>query len=195
MTEPCARRRLRGALIMEEVRMLPGTLVDLRCAEQSDLPMLAEWTGDIEVNGEFENFSQTSLTDIEQEFEADPDERWFIIQEKDGTPVGYVAHGKVGSSCWVGCILVPAARGRGYGTEAIRLLVDYLFLHKDLERIQAETHPANVASRRLLEKAGFTFEGVLRHSYFSRGEWRDTAMHSILRDEWRGPSVLPGGHA
>jgi RimJ/RimL family protein N-acetyltransferase len=46
----------------------------------------------------------------------------------------------------------------------------------------------------VLEKAGFTFEGLIRRSYFSRGVWRDTAMHSILREEWGGPRLLPTGH-
>jgi hypothetical protein len=73
------------------------------------------------------------------------------------------------------------------------VIVDYLFLHKDIGRIQAETHPDNDASRRILEKVGFTFEGRIRRSFFSRGSWRDTAMHSILREEWREPKVLPAG--
>ena len=72
--------------------------------------------------------------------------------------------------------------------------MDYLFLHKDIGRIQAETHPANAASRRVLEKCGFSFEGLIRRSYFSRGTWRDTAMHSILREEWGGPKLLSAGY-
>jgi RimJ/RimL family protein N-acetyltransferase len=46
----------------------------------------------------------------------------------------------------------------------------------------------------VLEKAGFTKEGVIRKSFFSRGVWRDTAMFSVLRDEWKEPKVLPIGH-
>jgi RimJ/RimL family protein N-acetyltransferase len=175
--------------------MLLGMLVDLRRVEPSDLPLLAEWTGDIEVNGEFERFEQTSLAEIERDFEADPDERWYLIVDKAGTPVGYVAHGKADGGCWVGCIVVPAARGKGYATEALQLLVDYLFLHGDIVRIQAELHPANDASRRLVEKVGFTFEGVIRRSAFSRGAWRDVAMYSLLREEWGSPRILPAGRS
>jgi RimJ/RimL family protein N-acetyltransferase len=61
-------------------------------------------------------------------------------------------------------------------------------------RIQAETHPANVASQRVLEKAGFVREGVIRRSCFSRGAWRDPALYSLLREEWREPRVLPAGY-
>lgn len=172
--------------------LLPGTLVDLRRVEPSDLPLLAEWTGDLEVNGEFERFEQTSLAEIERDFEADPDERWYLILDKDGTPVGYVAHGKADGGCWVGCIVVPGARGRGYATEALRLLTDYLFLHLDIERIQCEVHPENAASRRLVERVGFTFEGILRRTHFRGGVWQDAAMYSLLREEWGGPRSLPG---
>jgi RimJ/RimL family protein N-acetyltransferase len=172
--------------------MLPGSLVDLRPAERADLPMLAAWFNDIEVNGAFESFEQSSLTDVERDFEAKPDVRWWIVQAKDGTPVGYVGHGKADGGCWIGYFLVPWERGKGYGGEAVLLVTDYLFLHKDIGRVQAETHPANAASRRVLEKAGFTHEGILRRTHFSRGTWRDTAMYSLLREEWVAPRVLPG---
>ena len=172
--------------------MLRGPTIDLRRAEKADVPLLVEWTGDIEMNGAYEGFGQVSVSELEKEFEADPDERWYVVTAKDGTPIGFIAHGKCGGGCWIGYQVVPGQRGRGYGTEAVQLIVDYLFLHKDIGRIQAETHPANDASRRVLEKVGFTFEGRLRRSFFSRGEWRDTAMHSILREEWGGPRLLPG---
>ena len=47
---------------------------------------------------------------------------------------------------------------------------------------------------RILEKAGFQREGILRAKFFSRGVWRDTAMWSIIREDWGGPRVLPQGH-
>ena len=130
--------------------MLPGTLVDLRLAERPDLSMLAAWFNDIDFNGEFEPFEQSSLSETERDFEAKPDQRWWIVQEKDATPVGYVGHGKADGGCWIGYVLAPAARGRGYGSEAVLLIVDYLFLHKDIGRIQAET----TVERRLAARPG-----------------------------------------
>ena len=174
--------------------MLPGTMIDLRLAERADLPTMAAWLNAIDVNGEFEPFHQASLGELERDFDAKPDERWYIVQAKDGVPIGLVAHGKASGGCWIGYMLVPEARGRGYGSEAVQVIVDYLFLDKDIGRIQAETHPANAASRRVLEKAGFMREGLIRRSCFSRGAWRDTAMYSLLREEWREPKVLPLGY-
>jgi RimJ/RimL family protein N-acetyltransferase len=174
--------------------MLPGKLIDLRLVERADLPLLAGWVNDIDVNGEFESFSQTSLTELERDFEAKPDERWYLVQTRDAVPVGYLAHGKAPGGCWIGYTLLPAQRGRGYGSDAVLVIVDYLFLHRDIGRIQAETHPANVASQRILENAGFSREGLIRRSCFSRGVWRDTAMYSLLREEWGEPRVLLAGY-
>jgi ribosomal-protein-alanine N-acetyltransferase len=76
----------------------------------------------------------------------------------------------------------------------VRIMVDYLFLSREIVRIQAEMHPDNVASQRVLEKSGFTMEGLIRKSFFSRGRYRDTAMWSILREEWKEPKILPLGY-
>jgi RimJ/RimL family protein N-acetyltransferase len=170
-----------------------GKLIDLRLAERADLPTLAGWFNDLEFTGEFEPFEQTSLSELAHDFDVKPDERWYVVQARDTTPIGYVAHGKASGGCWIGYMLVPEARGKRYGSEAVQVIVDYLFLHKDFGRIQAETHPANVASQRVLEEAGFSREGLIRESFFSRGVWRDTAMYSLLREEWREPRVLPAG--
>jgi RimJ/RimL family protein N-acetyltransferase len=87
------------------------------------------------------------------------------------------------SSCsWtIGIALLARARGHGYGTQAQRLLAEYLFAHTQLNRIAAETEVDNLAEQRSLEKAGFTREGVLRGSCFRAGQWRDMASYSIVR--------------
>jgi RimJ/RimL family protein N-acetyltransferase len=118
---------------------------------------------------------------------------WYVLQTKEGVPIGYLNHGRVGGRLWIGFTLLPESRGRGFAGEAAVLLVDYLFLHEQVERIQAETHPDNRASQRVLEKAGFQLEGRLRRTVFSRGQWRDTLMYSLLRDEWGQPRLLSAG--
>jgi RimJ/RimL family protein N-acetyltransferase len=85
---------------------------------------------------------------------------------------------------WVmGIGLVPSARGKGYGTIAQRLLVDYLFAHTPAHRIEADTELENIAEQRALEKAGFTREGVLRQVAWRDGAWRDGVVYGILRDD------------
>jgi RimJ/RimL family protein N-acetyltransferase len=81
----------------------------------------------------------------------------------------------------IGIGLLASARGHGYGTRAQRLLAEYLFAHTQVNRIEAQTEVDNAAERRSLEKAGFTFEGVLRGACFRTGQWRDMASYSMVR--------------
>ncbi|MFJ5708218.1 MULTISPECIES: GNAT family N-acetyltransferase [unclassified Streptomyces] len=85
--------------------------------------------------------------------------------------------------------LVPSARGRGIGTTAQRLLVEYLFAHTRADRIQAWTDVANLAEQRALEKAGFVKEGVLRSAVWRDGRWNDLAIYSTLRSERGGDAA------
>ncbi|MFI6843290.1 GNAT family N-acetyltransferase [Kitasatospora sp. NBC_00085] len=89
----------------------------------------------------------------------------------------------------IGIQLVPQARGRGIGTEAQRLLVDYLFAHSPVVRLEADTETANRAEQRALEKCGFTREGVQRSLVFRDGQWRDIVRYSLLRGDARPPAV------
>jgi RimJ/RimL family protein N-acetyltransferase len=86
------------------------------------------------------------------------------------------------SHCWVlGIGLFPRARDCGYGTQAHRLLVRYLFEHTTVHRIEAATETGNIAEQKALERAGFSREGVLRGIRWRGGAWRDEVLYSILR--------------
>lgn len=71
--------------------------------------------------------------------------------------------------------------GRGYATGAVREICRYIFENTDIRRIYAEPFADNAASCRVLEKAGFTFEGTLRSNAIKSGRIRDTRMYSLLR--------------
>ena len=174
--------------------MLEGKNVNLRIMEKEDLPLIAEWFNKPEVFGEYNPLHQVSRTEAEKMFENPHEEKSFIIEKKDGSKIGFIGHFYVlhvaGKQLEIGYSLVPSERGKGYGTEATQLMVDYLFLSKDTMRIQAQTDPRNVASHKVLEKVGFKKEGTLRKSFFMRGEWRDAYIYSILREEWKEPKIL-----
>ena len=116
---------------------------------------------------------------------------FFIIEKKDGTKIGHVGgfmHGRISKE--IGFALVPSERGKGYGTEAIQMMVDYLFLKRDFVRIQAPAATGNIASQKALEKAGFSKEGLMRKSWYAKGEYLDQYLYSILREEWKVPKIL-----
>jgi len=88
------------------------------------------------------------------------------------------------SKYWeIGIALLPDWRGKGIGWRAQAMLCDYLFLHTPVQRIQAGTHPENVAEQKSLVKAGFQLEGVVRACEFRAGQWRDGYLYSRLRND------------
>lgn len=169
--------------------MLEGRNVNLRIMEREDLSIVKEWDNEVGIMGEYEPIVQETKTDLEKQFDKLTEGQWFFIEKKDGAKIGFIAH-FVAHGTVIGYALLPNERGKGYGSEAVQIMADYLFLTKNIVRIQAETHPENIASQKVLEKAGFKKEGIIRKSFFSRGIWRDTAMFSILRDEWKEPKTL-----
>ena len=76
----------------------------------------------------------------------------------------------------IGYIVAPGARGRGVATRAVKLLADYGFGELDLGRIEIVTHPENVASQRVAEKAGFVRESLLRAYILLRDGRADGVM-------------------
>ena len=171
--------------------MLEGKNVNLRIMEREDLSIVKEWDNEVGIMGEYEPIVQETTTDLEKQYDKLTEGQWFFVEKKDGTKIGFIAHFLTqGKLTAIGYALLPSERGKGYGSEAIRIMVDYLFLSKNIVRIQAETHPQNIASQRVLEKAGFRKEGIIRQSFFSRGVWRDTALYSILREEWKELKIL-----
>lgn len=87
----------------------------------------------------------------------------------------------------IGIGLVPAARGRGIGSVAQRLLAEHLFASTDVHRVEASTDVANLAEQRSLEKAGFTREGVLRGAQQRADGWHDLVGYAVLRGDLTGP--------
>ncbi len=176
--------------------MLEGKNVNLRIMEKEDLPKLAEWLNEPEFLGEYQGLRQASRTETEKILESPLELKPFFIEKKDGTKIGFIAHFYVlhvaGKQLEIGYSLAPDERGKGHCTEAVNLMVDYLFLSKENMRIQAVTDSRNVASQRVLEKTGFKKEGTLRKNFFMRGKWVDAFLYSILREEWKEPRVLAG---
>ena len=171
--------------------MLEGKTVNLRLREKEDMPLFTEWNNNLEFFGEFMWFPQVSRAEREKRYDAlTSDTKMFFIEKKDGTKIGHVIHFLSGNFMEIGYALIPSERRKGYCTEAVRIIVDYLFLSRELRRIQAQTDPRNIASQKVLEKAGFKKEGTLRKSYFLRGEWADGLIYSILLEEWKEPKIL-----
>jgi ribosomal-protein-alanine N-acetyltransferase len=85
----------------------------------------------------------------------------------------------------LGYVLSREHWGRGLMPEAVRAVIRFGFGRMGLNRVQARCIAENVASARVMEKAGMAYEGTLRESEFIKGAYRDMKLYSILRREYR----------
>jgi RimJ/RimL family protein N-acetyltransferase len=139
-----------------DVDLLEGKNVNLKIAEKEDLSLLQEWWKSLEFSGIYNPMDeQRSRVDIEKEYEKLGSEKaWFLILKKDGSKIGFLGMRVFGMWWQIGYVLVPSERGKGYCTEAVQIALDYLFLSKDIVRVQAGTF-----SRAL---AGFSLTALTR---------------------------------
>jgi len=83
---------------------------------------------------------------------------------------------------WIG----PDFARQGFMREALGLVVNFAFSELDISRIEAACLPENEASRGVLEKAGFKYEGVAQSYLQIAGRWRTHVLYARLRDDRRG---------
>jgi len=74
---------------------------------------------------------------------------------------------------------------KGYGTEAARLLLAYVFEDLGYNRLKSDTHAGNIGSQKFQESLGFVKEGVMRRERYVRGEYVDDVLYGMLRDDYR----------
>jgi RimJ/RimL family protein N-acetyltransferase len=174
---------------------LSGTLVRLRDLTLADADLVDAWTVDHDVRGEFNDFGlEPSPVDRETlakgPFRNERNGELMVERIEDGERVGLVSWHRVaygpnpGSAAWnIGISLIPAARGRGIGSEAQRLVADYLFEATEIGRVEASTDVANLAEQRALERAGFIREGLLRGAQERGGIKHDLVNYARLRTD------------
>lgn len=171
-----------------------GTLVDLRPVREADLDQFDAWEADPDYDGEYNGFTLKLGGSMRRAFAErrtlEEQHGTLVIVTKAGEVAGSIDYRPVpfgpqsGNRAYeIGITIAPAHRGRGYGSEAQRLLAAYLFAAYPIERVQASTDSTNLAEQRALERAGFRREGVLRRAQFRAGGWHDLVLFSKLRGE------------
>lgn len=107
-------------------------------------------------------------------------------KKEDDTPVGVTGFIDRGAGvAEVGFLLASAFQGQGYGIESLRALCEAAFSLPNFRKLTATVTAGNLASKALLEKAGFVQEGTLRQSYFLHGRWQDDWVFGLLKAEFR----------
>lgn len=169
---------------------LSGDDVTLRPVEEEDLEFLRDHSNDPAIRHPMTFDRPENLESWHERFEDmyDGDDVG-LLACVDDEPIGYAMLFRVDESAGhaeIASWLAPEAQGEGYGTETAALLLDYAFDERRLHRVRARALDTNTASQRLLEKLGFTHEGVQRDEKYVRGEYVDTHFYGLLADEWSG---------
>lgn len=167
----------------------------LRALREDDLPFLVRLSTDPAALGPFEWPGFTDVRTHRRRWEADGyiSATSATLAIADGEAVAGIALWKsegrgtpAGVTYEIGIALLPEYRGRGLGTAAQQLLVDYLFDRTTANRIEALTNGENYAEQRALEKLGFRHEGLMRQRSFIGGRYHDVVIYGLLREEARG---------
>lgn len=174
-----------------------GKLVRLTAEDPEILAQaMLRWNRDSEYMRllDFEPARMASVKKIKEWFEKDmekekPEEHFFQVRTLEGDVlIGFV--GLFGefwnhADAWVGIGLGERDYwGKGYGTDAMRVILRYAFTELNLWRVTLGTFEYNPRAIRSYEKAGFTLEGRCRKNLLRDGKRWDTLLMGILREEW-----------
>lgn len=177
---------------------LIGEQIYLRAVEETDAPDYVRWLNDPEVNRYLEmgRFPLNLLREQEyvRKLYTDQKNLSLAIVLKDGDwHIGSVGlHGlhQVHRSASFGIVIGEKdCWGKGYGTEATRLIVRHGFQTLNLNRVYLRVIAFNIRGIRSYEKVGFVREGILRQDHYSEGEYHDVIVMGILREEWKAETV------
>ena len=180
--------------------MIEGKTFKLRHVRRGDLSPLAAHINDLAVRGEYLPMHIVSPAKMEKTFDDtkmsnDEHETLLIVDPQDQI-LGSITHFKSTpyfSALELGYHLFSVKhRGQGIVTEAVQLLVSYLFNNKQVNRLEIRMDVRNEASAKVALRNGFRHEGVSRGANFVRGKFVDMAVYALLRQEWE---IGVHGHA
>ncbi len=174
-------------------KFLTGERVYLRPLEKEDFNQLYVWSNDPEIRGltgEVFPTSQDSIEEFQARLRKDNSRVWFgvVVKENDrligeaGLLRMFPAWRTTDLSLIIGD---RTAWRKGYGSEAMELLLDYAFGYLNFHRVAIGVVGTNQRALRFYEKMGFRQEGVQRDGYFYNHTYQDFVMMSILEDEFR----------
>lgn len=168
---------------------LRGDVVELRTLDEDALEFLHEGVNDPGVwvsLGVHGPVHEPESEEWYEEVTSGDDVLQFLVAD-DGRPVGSVTAFEVNRAdghATLGCWIASDEQGNGYGPDATRTLMRYLFDHQRLHALRATAFAFNDASQRTLEAVGFREVGRLPEWAFVDGEYHDTLVYAVTVDDW-----------
>ncbi|MBR3569344.1 MAG: GNAT family N-acetyltransferase [Oscillibacter sp.] len=170
---------------IEHKPVIDAARLRLRPLCPDDIPALKEWTPDKSIYAYWGKSPGKTDKNPELLFQKPekPSKSFHLgVEEK--------ASGKIIGDIWayliendrMACVAIriaPACQGRGYGTETLSAMTRFCFAHTELQRLWAKVDVRNTASQRILEKCGYTREGLIRQGKMVSA-WCDYYIYGIL---------------
>jgi RimJ/RimL family protein N-acetyltransferase len=172
--------------------MIRGEKINLRLVYERDLDEVYANIVNLDNRGEYFPQTLTSQTEFKNNFTQTGfwSENFgrFLIVSKENHLLGSIYFFKIAiysDALELGYILFdPSNYGKGYGTEALKLMTDYLFNTKTLNRIQLAIAPAHEPSIKVAIKIGFEKEGTKQQVLYHQGRHIDLDEYVLLRSKW-----------
>lgn len=174
------------------------SLVRLRPLAESDVDDILRWVNDPEIVGNIAAFSGHAFTRdqelayVRQILTSKADVVWSIVEADTGRYLGQTGLHQIHDRSKVArlaCIIaLRGDMGRGFGSAAIRAVLDHAFGPLGLHKVWLMVFATNARGRRIYGRIGFVEEGVLREEYFHQGGWHDMVRMSLLAREWPRPA-------
>lgn len=111
-----------------------------------------------------------------------------ICEKESKNIIGYTSVSDIdhiNKSCfWSGIKIHPDFNGKGYGTQAVLLILKFVFEELNMERCTGQCLEEHIVAKKLMEKVGFKVEALQRHSIFKNGKYHNQFVLSILKDDY-----------
>ena len=135
------------------------------------------------------NFSRDDFAELLKRNEGDDYESLLICVGETNRIVGTITLSqifrKAFCNAYLGYLLGASFTGKGYMTEAVKLMLKHAFVNLKLHRVEANVQPHNTPSVNVLKRCGFTKEGFSRNYLKISGQWRDHERWAIIKEDWK----------
>lgn len=172
-------------------KFIEGKDIDLRLMEEEDTDRIIAWRNQEFVRQNFiyqDSFTREGHSHwIETMIRTGKGVQFIILRKSDGKPIGSVylrdidrTHNKGEYGIFIG---EREALGKGYGTQAAQMMIDYAFRQEGLHKLTLRVLAENLRAKRSYEKAGFVEEAYLRDEVYLNGQYKDVVYMAVLNDK------------
>ena len=159
-----------------------------------DDDMLTHWISDPDIQSMLSEPTYATKEEVKElldkyiaSYQNDDYYRWAIVEKESLACIGQIAIFLVNESnhwCEIEYCLGSQFHRRGFASEATKAIIDFAFAKVNVHKIQVCHKDFNVASKGVISKCGFTYEGTLRDYFFMDGKYVNRCYYSMLKSEW-----------